>query len=227
MGFPCFSNLLARFWLYLAISFRFFPRSFENILIMNVLNSHSFSYSVDAGTSSYTYLKNGPPTSCDTTNSKTTSSSMDHCTIVEQQSYTEFCLKLGSTMPKQEDARGNTLESPRRRRSYVCNWRQNITPLKIGPPPSPLGISDFPTSPVAIVSAEQLRVTSLPPYDPRTASALAGSSTSELSEQSIVDEPTNFHDLYDAELEQIIDGIETSSASSSSLSATVYIPPAN
>ncbi|KAJ3984713.1 hypothetical protein F5890DRAFT_1271424 [Lentinula detonsa] len=188
------------------------------------MNSHSLSCPPDAGTSLYS--KNDPLTSCNTTNGKL-ATDMDHCPISRQQSHAELPLKLESTILKPDDVNTskNTLESPPRRFSYVSNWRRNITPLKIGPPPSsPFGVS-FPTSPVAVISPDQLRITSLPPYDPRMVSMLAGASASESFEQSIVNEPTHFNDLYDAELEQMIDEIETSSASSSTLSVTVYIPP--
>ncbi|KAJ4480251.1 hypothetical protein J3R30DRAFT_2600829 [Lentinula aciculospora] len=148
----------------------------------------------------------------------------DQCSISEQQSYAEFCLMLESSVskPEDKDTSKNPLKAPQSQRlSYVRNWRQNITPLEIASPPSPFGASQFPTSPVADVSPDQLRITSLPPYDPRAVIALMGSSTSTPFEQSTVNEPTGFYDLYDAELEQMIDEMESSSASSSTLSATV------
>ncbi|KAF9077169.1 hypothetical protein BDP27DRAFT_1311933 [Rhodocollybia butyracea] len=113
------------------------------------------------------------------------------------------------------------VKSTSKRLSYVHNWRQKITPLELGPPSTPCGIFEFPTSPVAIISPDQLCVTSLPPYDTRTASELADSRSPDLS---IVEEPTCFYDLYDAELEQMIDDMDACSTSTSTVSVTVHIP---
>jgi hypothetical protein len=145
--------------------------------------------------------------------------------FVERKSYDEFCLMIGSVQESND-----LVTTKPRKLSYVHTWRQRVTPLDIGPPSSPFGTSEFPTSPVAVIAPDQLCVTSLPPYDPRAASVLARSPASDSpSEWSIVDGPTQFHDLYDAELEQMIDEareMETSSASSSTISAGAYLPPA-
>ncbi|KAJ3771839.1 hypothetical protein FB446DRAFT_738732 [Lentinula raphanica] len=182
------------------------------------MNSHSFLPYPDAGTSSY--LIKGP-------SAKYTNTNMAHRTpLREHQPIPEFSEKLKRTMIPLDEPSELTVNSPPRRFSYVSNWRQNITPLRIdSPPSSPFGVSEFPTSPVAVVSPERLRVTSVPPYDPRTASKLAGVAASEYTQPSIVNEPTHFHDLYDVELEQMIDELPTSSDSSSTVSATIYIPP--
>jgi len=147
--------------------------------------------------------------------------------FAERKSYDEFCLMISSVEQGVSDDSKMATTKPRKL-SYVHSWRQRITPLDIGPPTSPFGRSEFPTSPVAVITPDQLCITSLPPYDPRTASLLARSPTSDSLEQTIVGEPTNFYDLYDAQLEQMIDDAceQSSSDSSSTISAGMYIPQA-
>ncbi|KAE9399488.1 hypothetical protein BT96DRAFT_882123 [Gymnopus androsaceus JB14] len=179
-----------------------------------MMTTRSFTYYTDAG-SSYSPKSNGLSSEMTRTSLET-----EYATA-----YDEFCLMIRTA--EDEVSNDAKVVAPRKL-SYVHRWRQRITPLDIRPPSSPFGTSEFPTSPVAVITPDQLCVTSLPPYDHRTASLLARSPTSDSEPTSTVDEPTNFHDLYDAELEQMIDAhqMQSSSDSSSSISATVYLPQA-
>ena len=85
--------------------------------------------------------------------------------------------------------------------------------------------SDFPSSPVAVIHPSSLRMSWKPSYD--SVSRRAMSSSPEFSSRSVVDKPTQFHELYDAELEQLMDELSElqSSATSDSDTVSVYVPP--
>ncbi|KAF5352883.1 hypothetical protein D9757_012109 [Collybiopsis confluens] len=135
-----------------------------------------------------------------------------------QDALDEFCLMLTS------DAKDVHFPTTRRF-SHVHSWRKAIVPLEIAPPSSPFAVSNFPASPVAAINPEQLCVTSLPPYDTRTAALLSGTAPRAIAEPSPVEETMHFYDLYDAQLERMINELEASSDSSSAASATIYLPP--
>ncbi|KAL0065046.1 hypothetical protein AAF712_008041 [Marasmius tenuissimus] len=151
---------------------------------------------------------------------------------VQEISYDEFCMSLSRTHePVQLKARipcEVEETSPHNGGTYsrVHDWRKNVDfRVEVGPPASPLITSEFPASPVAVIHPSSLRMSWKPNYD--SVSCRAMSSSPELGSASLVDKPTQFQDLYDAELEQLMDELSElqSSATSDSDTISVYVPP--
>ncbi|KAG7091729.1 hypothetical protein E1B28_008130 [Marasmius oreades] len=151
----------------------------------------------------------------------------------EAITYDEFCSRLGGASNQQTEAHmaveRDDEDSSRdmKTHSYVQRWRKNINfRVEIGPPVSPLIATEFPSSPVAVIHPSSLRMSWTPNYD---VARMAMTSSPELASPSMVDKPTRFYDLYDAELEQLIDEAsesQSSSGTSDSDTISVYVPPA-
>ncbi|KIK61612.1 hypothetical protein GYMLUDRAFT_42625 [Collybiopsis luxurians FD-317 M1] len=185
------------------------------------MKTHFPAYSVDAGSS--IPFRNRSSASRNIESSEMTTKSYQlpkesEYSSSERKAYDEFCLTLKGAGETEDVDQGRPST---RRLSYVQNWRREIVPLEINPPSSPFAAFNFPTSPVAIINPEQLCVTSLPPYDLRTTALLPRPSLESL-EVSPVD---GNHLYYDAELERMLNELEASSVSSSTISATIYLPP--
>ncbi|KAF5358644.1 hypothetical protein D9758_007703 [Tetrapyrgos nigripes] len=119
--------------------------------------------------------------------------------------------------------------------SLIDHWRSGINGTEVGPPKSPFIVADFASSPVAAINFASLQVTSLPPCNstsftnPRLRSSHSEAAVTNDSPTAnvIVTQPTHFYDLYDAELERMIDETvdETASSDDTDAVSTVYVPP--
>lgn len=150
------------------------------------------------------------------------------------QSYDEFRIMLERNLYNSTECKTPEQNDDSRAAktfSYVQRWRRNVDfVVEVGPPRSPLITTDFPSSPVAVIHPSSLHISSQPPYDDKAVARLAMPSTPELSTEAIVDRPTYFYDLYDVELDRMIDeASETRSSLSSATSEddtiSVYVPP--
>ncbi|THV00183.1 hypothetical protein K435DRAFT_964188 [Dendrothele bispora CBS 962.96] len=158
------------------------------------------------------------------------------------KTYDEFCSMLRddydlSDEPVQEIEVVDECASPvnPRKFSLIDHWRTGVNDTEVGPPKSPFLVADFASSPVAAINFASLQVTSLPPCNDKGYSRLR-SGHSELvgtNEQdndvadAIINQPTHFYDLYDAELERMVDEtVDDASSSDDTVSAAVYVPSA-
>ncbi|KAF9070363.1 hypothetical protein BDP27DRAFT_1323911 [Rhodocollybia butyracea] len=140
-------------------------------------------------------------------------------------SYDEFCRSLRSRteiLMHEEDLR----EKPKKF-SYVSNWRRKVDPsdLTILVPPSPFYQSfGSPSSPVASIDPSRLCVTSIPPseYASSYSESPVESPLCEFEQDAIVEAPVDFHEIYDAELDRMLD--EASEVESSSSVSPYPIP---
>ncbi|KAF9254544.1 hypothetical protein L218DRAFT_938487 [Marasmius fiardii PR-910] len=147
-------------------------------------------------------------------------------------SYDEFCTRLGGSYatPTETilDPEMNEEDSPNitRTYSYVQRWRKNVDfRVEVGPPVSPLIATEFPSSPVAVIHPSSLRMSWTPNYD---VALVAMASSPELASPSMVDKPSRFYDIHDAELEELLDQLsesQSSSETSESDTISVYVPP--
>lgn len=144
--------------------------------------------------------------------------------------YDQFRVMLGGVYGEQDDDQEGQVPRNVKTVSYVQRWRRNVDFVgDIGLPGSPLIATDFPSSPVAVIHPSSLRISSHPPYDNAAISRLAMASSPELASPTMIDKPTHFYDLYDAELERMIDEeaseFQESSTTSSNETISVYVPP--
>ncbi|KAL0571304.1 hypothetical protein V5O48_010654 [Marasmius crinis-equi] len=150
---------------------------------------------------------------------------------LQEISYDEFCMRMGGLYDlakPSEDKDNDEGEFPRtlKTHSFVRNWRRNVDfRVEVGPPVSPLAATEFPSSPVAVIHPSALRMSWKPNYD--SVSRMAMCSSPELASPSTIDRPAHFYELYDVDLENLIDEISESQSSVTSDSDTisVYVPP--
>ncbi|KAK7453450.1 hypothetical protein VKT23_011722 [Stygiomarasmius scandens] len=156
------------------------------------------------------------------------------------KTYDEFCSMLRDDYeltdePVQEIEVIDECASPvnPRKFSLIDNWRIGINGTEVGPPKSPFLVPDFTSSPVAAINFASLQITSLPPCNDQVYARLCSdhSDVASTNRQDdvvnvIVTHPTHFHELYDAELERMIDEtVDDASSSDNTVSVAVYVPP--
>jgi hypothetical protein len=151
----------------------------------------------------------------------------------EYGSYDEFCKSLRSRtgMVVRDDKGENSTEKPKKF-SYVSNWRRKVdsADLTIRVPPSPLYQSfESPSSPVASIDPSRLCVTSVPPseYASCYSNSPIESPLYEIEQAAIVEVPVDFHEIYDAELDRMLNEaseVESSSSVSPYPIPEMYVP---